>query len=477
MFKKHQQMSFADIYSACKDLFQNDKPQFLQLLEQYFDLSELVPLSFHHAYYNHLGRHREYSLYSMLSALILQKILGIPTVSLLIIVLTLSKELRDFCGFDKVPDHSQFTRFKQDFVDELETFFNKLVDITEPICQKLDEQLASILIFDTSGIEAYVAENNPKYINSLIKKLKRYYKDDPDVDVYKMAYGLMPSSAAVNDEIKQLYINGHFCYVYKFGILTNGLGIVRNIAFLDEDFKAKHPEVIVDKKTDSPDEDKSIGDSTALKPILKDYFDLHPDALHDIFLGDSAFDSYKTYPFLLKDCGFKKALIPLNPRNSNSSLPQPGYNEFGWPLCPLDSSKPMIPNGHCYGNGRSPRDKWVCPETHFENGKRVCHCENPCTSSPYGRVVYTYPDQNLRAYPGIIRYTKEWEVLYKKRAIVEQTVNYFKEPMGIGNPKTRDKKTIKADLLLAGITQLVTVILADKIDKHKYIRSLRPLVA
>lgn len=91
--------------------------------------------------------------------------------------------------------------------------------------------------------------------------------------------------------------------------------------------------------------------------------------------------------------------------------------------------------------------------------------------------VYTYPDQNLRAYPGIIRNTKEWEVLYKKRAIVEQTVNYFKEPMGIGNPKTRDKKTIKADLLLAGITQLVTVILADKIDKHKYFRSLKPLVA
>lgn len=147
MFKKHQQMSFADIYSACKDLFQNDKPQFLQLLEQYFDLSELVPLSFHHAYYKHLGRHREYSLYSMLSALILQKILGISTVSLLIIVLTLSKELREFCGFDKVPDHSQFTRFKQDFVDELETFFNKLVDITEPICQKLDEQLASISYF------------------------------------------------------------------------------------------------------------------------------------------------------------------------------------------------------------------------------------------------------------------------------------------------------------------------------------------
>lgn len=62
MFEKHQQMSLADIYSSCKEFFQNDKPKFLQLLNQYLDLSELVPVSFHRAYYKHLGRNREYSL-------------------------------------------------------------------------------------------------------------------------------------------------------------------------------------------------------------------------------------------------------------------------------------------------------------------------------------------------------------------------------------------------------------------------------
>ena len=29
-----------------------------------------------------------------------------------------------------------------------------------------------------------------------------------------------------------MYINGHVCYAFKFGILTNGLGIVRDISFL-----------------------------------------------------------------------------------------------------------------------------------------------------------------------------------------------------------------------------------------------------
>jgi hypothetical protein len=41
----------------------------------------------------------------------------------------------------------------------------------------------------------------------------------------------MPSSAASNHEVKHQYINGHFCYAYKFGILVNGLGIVRSIDF------------------------------------------------------------------------------------------------------------------------------------------------------------------------------------------------------------------------------------------------------
>ena len=41
----------------------------------------------------------------------------------------------------------------------------------------------------------------------------------------------------------------------------------------------------------------------------------------------------------------------------------------------------------------------------------------------------------------------------------------------------QNEKTLHADLLLAGITQIVTVLVADKIHKHQYIRSLKPLIA
>ena len=82
--------------------------------------------------------------------------------------------------------------------------------------------------------------------------------------------------AASNQAIQQMYINGHFCYAYKFGIVTNGLGIVRDITFYNKEFLKAHPDIVVEKKSDSPDEDKSLADSKALLPVLVDFFQKHP---------------------------------------------------------------------------------------------------------------------------------------------------------------------------------------------------------
>lgn len=39
--------------------------------------------------------------------------------------------------------------------------FDYLVDLTEPICQRIDANRVAMVLFDTSDIEAWVAENNP----------------------------------------------------------------------------------------------------------------------------------------------------------------------------------------------------------------------------------------------------------------------------------------------------------------------------
>ena len=471
---KYSQQSFAEIFNECQDMMVSDTPSFFSLLEEHINLREFIPIEFYCAFHLSLGRKREYPLKGFLSALILQKILTIPTDSLLITLLCLCRELRDFCGFIKVPDAPMFTRFKQTFTPYLELMFSKMVDYTEPICQAVDSTLASIITFDTS--ELYVKENNPKYLNTLIRQLKAYYKDNPDVDPYKMAYGLMPSKAFASPDAKQMYINGHFCYADKFSIITNGLGIVRHIAFFDYEFKQKHPDIEIDKKSDSPDEDKSIGDSSAIKPVLQDFFNLHPNFHPSTFLGNSAFDAIDIYTFLKDDFNFKKVAIPYNPRNE-SSLKKVGYNEYDYPLCPYDSSLVMKYCGLCREKGRADRIKWLCPKVHMHKAQYICHCDNPCSSAKRGRTTYTYENMDFRMFPGLQRDSDEWIKLYKIRTVVERSINHFKTNMCIAGRKSRDHLTTKADVFLAGIASQFTAIIAHRLSYPQYIRSLKPLIA
>ncbi|MGN8778757.1 transposase [Blautia sp. HCP3S3_C12] len=451
----YKQLSLADIFSDCHEKFENDKPAFLSLLETHIDIDELIPISFRNHFYASTGRTRKYPLQAFLWALIIQRIFSIPTDQLLLTFLAYSKLLREFCGFIKVPDASKITRFKQDFLDDLQLVFDNLVDVTEPICQAIDSAKADMTIFDSSGIEAFVTENNPKYANRIIK---------------------------------QLYINGHFCYVFKFSIVTNGLGIIRHISFYNKNFMASHPDIVVEKKSDSPDEDKCVHDSKLLIPTLKDFFSKHPLINPKTFLGDAAFDTAQLYKSLLtgdtfgNDKHFSKAYIPLNARSGLENLDY-SINEDGIPCCPHDPSLQMKYEGTSKLRSGVTRYKFVCPKMKWiydkstQKAHRHCFCDNPCTSSKCGRMVYIYPEKNLRAYPGTICGTEEWDDTYKIRTVVERDINHIKDNLCLAGRRTQNEKTLHADLILAGITQLITVVLADKINHHEYIRSLKPLIA
>ncbi len=130
----YKQLSLADIFQDCQNKFDSDKPAFLSLLETHIDIDEFIPISFRNHFYASTGRTRKYPLQAFLWAY--------------------SKSLREFCGFTKVPDASKITRFKQDFLDDLQLVFDNLVDVTEPICQAIDSAKADMTIFDSSGIEA-----------------------------------------------------------------------------------------------------------------------------------------------------------------------------------------------------------------------------------------------------------------------------------------------------------------------------------
>ena len=59
-----------------------------------------------------------------------------------------------------------------------------------------------------------------------------------------------------------------------------------------------------------------------------------------------------------------------------------------------------------------PTMKFVCSKIKWEynheykSNRRVCHCDNPCTTSSCGRMIYVYPEKNLE-------HTPVWSVAHK----------------------------------------------------------------
>ena len=92
-------------------------------------------------------------------------------------------------------------------------------------------------------------------------------------------------------------------------------------------------------------------------------------------------------------------------------------------------------------------------------------------------MVYLYPEKDLRAFPGAIRGTDHWENTYKIRTAVERSISHFKDSFCLSGRRTFNDKTLHADLLLAGIAQLLTVILADKLHQLHLFRSLKSILA
>lgn len=98
------------------------------------------------------------------------------------------------------------------------------------------------------------------------------------------------------------------------------------------------------KKAKSPDEHKSLTDSRALPPTLKDFKTRHLGIKPSIFLGYASFDTIEIYKSLFEDFNFTKVFIPLKVKLSMDNVKYT-FNENGIPCCPHDSSLPMKHEG------------------------------------------------------------------------------------------------------------------------------------
>lgn len=82
----HKQLTLADVFNDCPNncpnKFDNDKYQFLQLLDDSLNLDDIVPVSFVTHFYASTGRPRKFLLYSIIKVLLIQRIFSISTISI-----------------------------------------------------------------------------------------------------------------------------------------------------------------------------------------------------------------------------------------------------------------------------------------------------------------------------------------------------------------------------------------------------------
>lgn len=74
----YKQLTLAEVFEDCQNKFDNDKYQFLSLLDQTINLDEIVPVSFVTHFHASTGIPRKHQLYPMLKALLLQRIFFNP---------------------------------------------------------------------------------------------------------------------------------------------------------------------------------------------------------------------------------------------------------------------------------------------------------------------------------------------------------------------------------------------------------------
>ncbi|MBC7320255.1 transposase, partial [bacterium] len=159
-------------------------------------------------------------------------------------------------------------------------------------------------------------------------------------------------------------------------------------------------------------------DSVSAVIALSQLKTLYSEYNFSYFVADSAHDNLATYHL----CNHYNLspIIELNPKNTKEESLS-NFDIYGRPICPL--GLPMVNWG--YNKDRC-RIKWRCPILASKKTKRKLGeypIKSECSNSSYGRVIYTYPKDNLRLSTTPPRGSELWSNIYSKyRSSVERSI-------------------------------------------------------
>ena len=474
------QLSFFDINKETRKFLTDNSSNYFELLKNFISFTDIIPYSFYNLYYKTMGRDRTYSLESMFMFFIYKNFRSISKDSSLLAILKDSPDLRLSLGFTTIPNPSQVSRFKINFLDQIHLTLDGLVSLVNEELSVILPDLVNILIADTTGFEGYVTENNPKFFETLLRQAKAYKasgKTSENFIPVKYAQSKMPKEASSNNDFTLTYLNGHFGYYQKTMIITNGIGVIQDIQFSDE------IQEFCDNKM--PQDVKDEYDSKALIPSLELFFSKQPYNHFNYFLGDSGFDGYDNYKYITKKG--MTPIIPLNKRNgsvntncfrySKTNLDNDFYfNSEGFLICRKTNSS-MKPLGPINSENRADRFSWGCPlnKTSIVNGEYFYNtdCVNPCSDAIRGRKVNIAIDEEYRFNTSLPRNTEKWQNLYKTRTVCERAIGQLKDYISINSSQIRNTVSLKSTILLAGITQLIGVLIMIRSGHIDHLRTFK----
>lgn len=159
---------------------------------------------------------------------------------------------------------------------------------------------------------------------------------------------------------------------------------------------------------------------------------------------DSANDNYPTYE-LLKEWDIRP-FIDLNGDVGRKATYPPALRitNKGVPIC-LENQE-MVYHGFCKNRSRI---KWRCP---LAMGKiTYCSCKDSCSPSPYGRVIYTKPNWDLRLFTPVPRGSKEFKAIFNSRTCSERINNRILNDYNLHSARIQGKKRFSIFTMLIGI--------------------------
>jgi len=347
--------------------------------------------------YKGIGRHG-YSRAALFKALVLQKLMQLPTIEALVRCLKYSPQLTCWCGFDirkPLPSTTVFYRFLGDLKEK--NGQELLNQVTEKMVVQVAKHTSSegMVVIDSTDIPA---------------------RERPENEQLGSAWGHRTAS----EEETELF------YGYKFhaAVLLTDIGPLPLAGRLA-------PANVADVEL-AP---KLMSEACQQYQMI---YGFRPE----YYLMDAGYDSNDIYKNAIGLQG--QAIIKLNRRNQKK--PPQGFDENYTPLCPAGQAMVF------WGSDKKHLTiKFRCPKA---AGRQVeCQKECNCDNS-YGPVVRLKVTENPRLFCCPHRGSEKWQKLYSKRSSIERWFSLLKEHLSLDKMNRRGIDKAFVDVTISMITFL-----------------------